>query len=511
MASIRLSVAVFAALLAVRSPAAERLGYHEVKTDASGRIVPWYGRGPSQAYDHVVRLVWNFWITMRNCPNRVPYYLLHQVWKADQDDPRGLGGDQISMALSSWNLLYGYLGDPAVPSNMRLIADYWMTHGIAPEDQLWGGLPYPYDLNVESGRYDGDMRAGPGFLQPDKAASFGAELVMLYKMTGERRYLERARMIADRLVRNVKPGDEANSPWPFRVNSLTGQIPEERNDHDHLMYRASYTTNWTGALRLLDGLAALNEGQPDKYRATSRLVTDWLKAYPLKNNRWGPFFEDVSTKDYSDTEINADTLAFYILEHPEWDAEWKAKARGILDWSYHTFANHQADKWGVVVINEQTAFAVPGNSHTSRHASVELLFAEKTGDWSAKDAAIQRLTWASYWVDSDGKNQYPGDDIWLTDGYGDFVRHYLRAMASAPELAPDDQNHLLRTSSVIQSIAYGKSEIQYDKFDPSSEEVFKLGACSPVRVDGATMRWDPVSQILHVLSHDRKVVISLAR
>src|SRR5450631_1484997 len=244
--ALRRALAGIAMVLAVQSQASEKLGYHEVRTDASGRIVPWYGSGPSQAYDHVVRSVWNFWVTMRNCPNDVPYYLLHQVWKADQDDPRGLGGDQISMALSSWNLLYGYLGDPAVQANMRLMADYWMDHGIAPEGQLWGGLPYPYDLDILSGRYDGDMRAGPGFLQPDKAASFGAELVTLYKMTGDRRYLERAIRIADRLVRNVKPGDEANSPWPFRVNSQTGQVPEERNDHDHLIYRACYTTNWTG-------------------------------------------------------------------------------------------------------------------------------------------------------------------------------------------------------------------------------------------------------------------------
>ena len=301
--------ATLAAACLVRAGAAERLGYHEVRTDAQGKIVPWFGKEPSEAYDHVIRQVWNFWITMRSCPNGVPYYLLHQVWKADKDDPRGLGGDQISMALSSWNLLYGYLGDPRLHDNMRLMADYWMAHGIAPEDQRWGGLPYPYTLEEQSGRYDGDMRAGPGFLQPDKAASFGAELIVLYKVTGDRRYLECAIRIADRLVRNVAPGDEANSPWPFRVNCATGKVHEERNDNDHLIYRASYTTNWTGALRLFDALAALNEGQPGKYRETAQLVTDWLKKYPLTNNRWGPFFEDVSTKDYSDTEINADTLA----------------------------------------------------------------------------------------------------------------------------------------------------------------------------------------------------------
>jgi hypothetical protein len=508
--AIRLSAALAAASLpTARVVAAELLGYHEVRTDAQGRIVPWYGDGPSEAYDHVIRLTWNFWITMRACPNGVPYYLLHQVWKADKDDPRGLGGDQINMALSSWNLLYGYLGDPALHDNMRLMADYWMAHGIAPEDQLWGGLPFPYNLDGQSGRYDGDMRAGPGFLQPDKAASFGAELVVLYKVTGDGRYLERAIRIADTLVRNVAPGDGANSPWPFRVNSATGKVHEERNDNDHLVYRASYTTNWTGALRLFDDLAALNEGRPDKYRETSRLVTDWLKKYPLTNNRWGPFFEDVSTKDYSDTEINADTLAAYILEHPGWDPGWKAKARGILDWSYGRFANHEADKWGVVVINEQTQYPVPGNSHTSRHAAAELLYAEKTGDWSARDAAIRRLNWATYWVDSDGKNQYPRDDNWLTDGYGDFVRHYIHAMASDPGLAPGNREHLLRTTSVIRSIEYGKSSIRYEKYDADSEELFKLGSCSPAGIEGATMTWDPSSHVLRVHAHGRRVLIGL--
>ena len=413
------------------------------------------------------------------------------------------------MALSSWNLLYGYNGDPAVRANMRLIADYWIDQGMAPSDLKWGDLPYPYNLTTTTGRYDGDMRAGPGFLQPDKAASFGAELIMLYQATGARRYLDCAVRIADRLVRNVTPGDAANSPWPFRVQAATGVVPEERNDHDHLIYRACYTTNWTGALRLFDGLAALGAGHPEDYRRTSALVTAWLKQYPLVNNRWGPFFEDVSTKDYSDTEINADTLAMYILEHPAWDPKWQADARGILDWSYRTFANHQYDKWGVVVINEQTQFPVPGNSHTSRHASVELLYAEKTGDASARDAAIRRLTWATYWVDSDGKSRYPGDDIWLTDGYGDFVRHYLRAMASDPELAPRDENHLLRTSSVITKITYRPTAIRYRTFDHDSDELFRIGRGTPTKVLGGTMEWDPATRRLRIHANSPAVVVIL--
>jgi hypothetical protein len=116
--------------------------YHEVKVDASGRIVPWYGAGPSEAYDHIVRILFDFWVNMRKCPNGVPYYLQHQVWKPGQDDARGLGGDQIPMALSSWNLLYGYLGDKAVRDNMVLMADYWLDHGISKPNVLWPNLPY---------------------------------------------------------------------------------------------------------------------------------------------------------------------------------------------------------------------------------------------------------------------------------------------------------------------------------------------------------------------------------
>jgi hypothetical protein len=352
--------------------------------------------------------------------------------------------------------------------------------------------------------------AGLGYLQPDKAASFGAELVTLYKITGERRYLDRARRIADRLVQRMQSGDSENSPWPFRVHAATGQVHEERNDRDHRLVRASYTTNWTSALRLFADLASLGEGNPVQYRAAAGQVVAWLKAYPLKTNRWGPFFEDVSTKDYSDTEINADTLAAYILEHPEWGPDRIAEARGLLDWSYRTFADPRDTKWGVTVIREQTVFPVPGESHTARHAASELLLAETTGDASGRDAAIRRLTWSTYWVDDDGKTRYPGDDIWLTDGYGDFVRHYLRAMASDPELAPADQNHLLRSSSVIRSLTYGKSEIRYEKFDAESEELFRLGAGTPVRAEGGVLSWDPVRRVLRVVSHERTVTLVLS-
>src|ERR1044071_2283610 len=236
----------------------EELFEHRIKTDKQGNILPWYSPNPGESYDHVIRLVWDFWKNMRTCENGVKYYMQHQVWTKKTDDPRGLGGDQLAEALSSWSLLYQYLGDPAIKDDMVYIADYYMAHAFSKPTDAWANLPYPYNTDVHSGEYDGDMRAGKGFLQPDKAASFGAELITLYKITGSRKYLNTAMKIANTLAKKITPGDDDNSPWPFRVNAETGEVHEVDRNGD--IRRASYTTAWTPALRLFEELIALHKG-----------------------------------------------------------------------------------------------------------------------------------------------------------------------------------------------------------------------------------------------------------
>ena len=473
----RLSFALAAVLLA--APArAERLGYHEIQVDAAGRMVPWCSADPARAYDQVIGLVWGFWKNLGTCSNGIPYFFQHQVWKPEHD-PRGLGGDQLAMALSSLNLLYEYSGDPASRQMMVGIANYCLERGFSGPGDAWPGLPFPYNCDLHSGRYDGDMRAGKGFLQPDKAGSLGIELLTLYEMTGTNRYLEAAVGIADTLAAKATPGDADHSPWPFRVHARTGELSTNTS--------AAYTANWTGTLRLFDELIRLRQGRTPAYEAARQTLGAWLKAYPMKLNKWGPFFEDVA--GWSDTEINADTLAWYILEHPQWDSHWRQDARAILDWSLATFATNRWAAYGVTAIQEQTQYRVPGNSHTSRHASVELIYCEKTGDTSHQEEAIRQLNWATYSVDVDGKNRYPNDDIWLTDGYGDYLRHYLRAMAATPRLATSGHNHLLRCSSVIQEIHYETDAVTYRTFDtPSRERLQVMLEAAEVTAGGVPLK-----------------------
>ncbi|HVU93592.1 MAG TPA: hypothetical protein VHE34_00130 [Puia sp.] len=64
---------------------------------------------------------------LRRDMNGLPYYMNHQVWNPAFDDPRGIGGDQFAMALSSWRLNYAYSGNERVKENMFFIADYYLA------------------------------------------------------------------------------------------------------------------------------------------------------------------------------------------------------------------------------------------------------------------------------------------------------------------------------------------------------------------------------------------------
>jgi hypothetical protein len=143
----------------------------------------------------------------------------------------------------------------------------------------------------------------------------------------------------------------------------------------------------------------------------------------------------------------------------------------------HTnFNDDRWKKYGVIVTKEQSVYQVPGESHSSRQAADELLYTSLTGDTSFYANALHELIWASYSVDFDGKNCFPFDEPWLTDGYGDYVRHYLRAMATYPFLAPVE-DHILSTTSVIQQADYSGHfkkfiYLNFDKVDTSKARLF---------------------------------------
>lgn len=468
--------------LLLPAQAREKLLYHEIRTDKSGKILPWYNPDPGTSYDHIINLVFDFWNQMRRDPNGLPYYMNHQVWKSSFNDPRGIGGDQFAMALSSWRLLYAYTGNELVKNNMLFIADYYMSHGFSSKENAWPDLPYPYNTLLCSGIYDGDMRSGKDVLQPDKAGSFGYELLNLYKMSNGYNideniyYLSAAVKIANTLAAHIKPGDINHSPLPFKVNARTGETVLLVS-HDFTgtwIDTACYTSNWSSTMQLFLDLHSLGKGDTAAYRRGFNMLLDWMKNYPLKENKWGPFFEDVDV--WSQTQINAMTFARFIMEHREYFPGWEKDVFGIINWVHENFGNTTWKKYGVMVTNEQSIYPMPANSHSARQAADELLYVSLTGDSSIYHYAVRELNWATYSVDVDGKNIFPNDEPWLTDGYGDYVRHFIRAMDAIPALSPV-QDHILSSTSVIQQADYSGFlrkfyGLNFDQVDSNKVQLF---------------------------------------
>jgi hypothetical protein len=466
----------------------DTIQYHTVRINKTdGSILPWFSSDLGASYDTVLLLVWNFWDKMATDSNGLKYYMNHQVWKPNHD-MRGLGGDQINMALSSWTLLYAYTGNPAVLENMKYLADNYLERSLSDSTDTWPWLPYPYNTDIHSGKFDGDMRNGKGILQPDKAGNFGYELINLYKITEDKKYLTAAIRIGTTLSGKIINGDNERSPLPFRVNAKTGKAGSflDNNMSGKVVSQALYTSNWTGTLMLFRELMQADSTKKGQYLKSFNSILEWMKAYPLKTNKWGPFFEDIA--GWSDTQTNAITFAMFILQNPGLFPDWQKDVKGIIEWTHRELANREYQKYKVEVMNEQTVYRVPGNSHSSRQASVELMYRQLSGDTAYKTNAIRTLNWATYTVANDGRNRYIRDDIWLTDGYGDYVRHYLRAMAAMPELAPSHRNRFLSTTSIVKSISYKPEAVSYSTYGLAND-VLRLTR-KPVKVtcDGAALK-----------------------
>jgi len=452
-----------------------KLGTHYLITDKNNNILPWYSANLGESYDYVLNNVWKFWDEMPYAFDGTKYYMIHRIrpfviknvpyYAPGQQHDDGIGGDQIQMILDSWAKLYAYTGNPKVLENMVYMAEFYLARGLSSATDEWSFLPYPWHTSQKADfTYDGDLRDGKGVTQIDKAGDFGFQLINLYKITGNERYLDAALKIADVLSARMKTGDAENSPLPYKVRTKTGEV------------LWGYTSNWAWTMKMFDELVLLKKGQVEKYRKASLTLQDWVKKYPIPLVKYGPFFEDISI--WSNTGINAGRLAEYILLNTDkWGSTWSQDSRKALDFLCVNLGNQKWKKYGVTVINEQTAYMYPGNSHTSRAAYLELLYAHKTGDSSKVENSIRQLNWATYSVDYEGRNVYPGFsiEIWFTDGYGDYVSHYLNAMALLPErLSASDKNHLLGSSSVIQEIKYETNKLSFKTFDQQSEVVLRL-------------------------------------
>jgi hypothetical protein len=371
--------------------------------------------------------------------------------------------------------LYPYTGDPHTLEFLENFVDYELENGTTPDNYLWGGVPYP-SANPGSPRYTGWSEHGEDYIEPHVVGEDGYAYLRLYEMTGNTKYLRAAIRCAEALAKNFKPGDERNSPWPYRCHARDGSLNGGKG-----MFR--YSANVVEPIMLFDELIRLKQGDTASYRKVRQGAWDWLMKYPMQNNAWVGYFEDVPGSMDNVNQVIPLEFARYILLHPEKDPEWREHSQKLIEWVRTT------PKWPKYIVHGATVTTEQGDgktfccnapnqccdSHSARLAAVEALFYARTGDAAYKEAAYRTYNWVTYFQGLSSAAHAPfSNQWWFTDEFADGPRRMMDAFGAVPEWAPCDESHLLSSISVVTRIAYGAGSVTYSTFDAESTDVLRL-------------------------------------
>jgi len=371
--------------------------------------------------------------------------------------------------------LYPYTGDPHTLEFLENFVDYELEHGLTPEGYAWPQVPYP-SANPGSTRYTGWSEHGEDFIEPHVVGEDGYAYLRLYEMTGNTKYLRAALRCAEALVKNFRPGNEHESPWPDRCYARDG-----RADGNPKMF--GYSANVVEPIMLFDELIRIHQGNTDALKSVRQGAWDWLMKYPMQNNVWVGYFEDVPGSMDNMNQVIPLEFARYILLHPELDPQWREHARKLIEWVKTT------PKWPKYLVHGATITTEQGDgrgfccnlpnqccdSHSSRLAAVEAIYYAQTGDLAYKQGAYRTFNWVTYWQGLSGAAHAPfSDQWWFTDEFSDGPRRMMDAFWAVPEWAPQDETHLLGSMSPVTRIAYKSGSVTYSTFDMDSTDVLRL-------------------------------------
>ncbi len=491
LACVAIALPLAAGILSGQEYVNAQLPWHSPVLDPQGRLLAWYQPERNLGYDKVVRLAWDF------MEHKVPkdtrhgsglkIYLINSVFNDEtlqganwQHNPASVYGQFVD-SLVGW---YPYSGDEEAVRVVREMLDYQLAHGSTPADWDWAGVPFATscDDQPEYGRCIQDMpRDFYGGIETDKLGELGIGYALFYEMTGEKKYLEAGLRCAEALAKHIRPGDDEHTPWAFRVNAHTNEV----------LAGEEYGGMVVASVRLFDELIRLQTGDTGSFQKARDLAWKWIVDHPLNRrshawDKWSGYFEDVPKNIQNVNQASPTMTAYYILSHQDpaaVDPQWQNHVGHVSDWVRQLFGRGPYfSAWG---IDEQGTPDGRGccsraglASDTSRWAALNAMYYEKTGDRQAREDALRSLNYATYFAASDGKisccGQGFGGQYWFDDGYGDYIRNYMWALGAVPEFAPVGQNHILKSTSVVQKVTYGDRSVQYRTFDKAATEALRL-------------------------------------
>lgn len=450
---------------------------HPARHDARGVIAPWY-RGLNGQCDLRVRLAAETlkrypWTTTNTAIAAYPDYLFTSLWeissngvitaKAPGDWMNGDLGQRATSTLNGFVDYYRYTGDPAAIAQVTYMADFLVTHCVTPPDHPWPGIFISVPVKGKAyGKCD-----PKGMIQLDLCASTGQGLLRAYQLTGNTRWFEAAKHWGDLLAEHCNL-DAGADPWPRYANPET--VPWKNNKQ---------TGGVTMILAFLDDLLRLGHtGKDDRILAARDAGRDYLRDKLLPawvvNDTWGRYFWDW-VNDVQNCLTTPDA-ARYLLDHPGEFPNWRADVRNLLT----LFLNRSSVSPRSGGDTYSGAWAFPEANQCCQRslwysplclAPALAQYAVQADDLWARELAYRMLVLQTYDAHETGVSEDSIDGgiivngSWLNIAHPLPLRWVLAAIGWLPEeLGPNRENHIVRSTGVVNSVVYGKGRIEYSTF-----------------------------------------------
>ena len=144
-------------------------------------------------------------------------------------------------------------------------------------------------------------------------------------MSADKKYLQAAIKCADALAKHIRMGDETHTPWAFRVNAKDGQV----------INGEEYGGMIVAPVRLFSELVRLKQGNIATYEDSRDVAWKWILKYPMQNDRWSGYFEDVEKNVENLNQASPTMTAYYILSQSDpasVDSQWIGHVGHVIDW-----------------------------------------------------------------------------------------------------------------------------------------------------------------------------------
>ncbi|MBN1853009.1 MAG: hypothetical protein JW829_09810 [Pirellulales bacterium] len=462
---------------------------HAGVEDRHGVIAPWY-HGQNGQCDFRIRIAAETlkrypWAEPPTAVMAAPHFVFNGHWNILPD-----GTIQVHPELPDWhngdigqrsislihglNNYYAYTGDAGVIGTIQLVADYILNYCQTPPDHAW---PDFFISAPTKGKAYG--QADPhGFIQLDLSAQAGSAMLVAYKLTGNKRYLQAARHWA-RLLAEHCDMRSGHQPWNRYAN------PED------VPWDGRETGGVVLILQLLEDI--IRHDGPNQNPALvaardagERYLHDVLLPEWSRNPTFGHHFWD-----WLNPVGTCSVPCFvsqYMMNRREDFPNWKTDTRNILSLFFCRSSVNPESAGGVY----SGAWAIPESSDCcGKSLQYPMMVTAPTlarfgqladSEW-AREVARRQCILSTYDIHETGVVEdgidggAPVTNAWFHLAHPWPLRQVLECVAWQPEqLGANRENHIVRCTSVVQSVHYRRGQIAYSTYDSPSpcEDVLRL-------------------------------------